>query len=875
MKSLPPSLALKFLRWYCRKEHIEELEGNLVEIFEHEYLVSPRNAKWNFVRSVFSHFRPVFIRPLFNGKFGNPFFMIGHHLTIALRGIARYKGAFAINVTGLATGLASAMLISLWVMDEMNVNRHNAKDAQLYQVMQNIDESGGINTGSGTPGILAEALGAEIPEVEFATAVVPPSWFEQKATAVYENKTVRVAGQFADRNFTNVFSLEVIRGKQQLLSGKYEVAISDELAKKLFGDVDGAVGKVIEYRWEEYRHSCLVASVFKSLPAAATEPFELLINYEIFLDTKTWLREWGNSDPKTFVILREGTDVAELNDRMRDFIKTKYPDSHQTIFIQNYGDRYLYGRYENGVPAGGRIEYVRLFTTIGMFVIIIACINFMNLSTARASRRMKEVGVKKTIGASRNGLTSQFMIESLAITGISLILALALVVMLLPAFNNVVGKSIIMPREPFYYLVLLAIGIFTAVVSGSYPAWYLSAFQPGEVLKGKLRHSFGEQMIRKGLVVFQYTLSTVMIILVSVLFLQIRYVQSKNLGYNRDLVVQFPMEVPPSTDENFFEQGGSFEQSINGFLAELKTIPGVVSTANFYHDVTGNHGGLGGVDWEAGDRDNKMGFNNLEVGYDFLETLNIPLKEGRQYSRDLANERQKIILNETAIATMGLDNPIGLTIKVWGKEREIIGVVKDFHIESLYESVKPTLIQLEPRGYRVMARLESNNLSASLEAIKKQFEIRNPGLPFEYTFLDDAYASLYASEQRVSTLGACFAGLAVLISCLGLFGLTAFTVERRMKEMSIRKVFGASGATIVRLLSTEFVKLIWISLLVGLPIGYLVANYWLSDFAYRMDLSWWIFAVAAMVLLIITFLTTLRSTLRAASSNPLDAIRTE
>jgi ABC-type antimicrobial peptide transport system permease subunit len=854
---------------------VEELQGNLTEIFEKEYSRSPRRANWNFVCRVIAHFRHDFIRPLFSRQLTNPFIMMRHHLIVALRGVLRYKSAFAINIIGLTSGLASAMLIVLWVMDEIKVNRHNAKDPQLYQVLQNVEQYGGIRTGDGTPGILADALANEVPEVEFATSVVPPSWFERKGTAVFEGKRVKAPCQFADQSFTGVFSINITHGSPHPLSDKYQVAISNELAIRLFENVDDAIGKTFEYRWEHFHHDYQVASIFQSLPASATEQFDVLLNYENFLEAKPWLREWGNSDPRTYIILREGTDAAAVSERLKDFIKLKLPGSQQTLFIQRYGDRYLHGRYENGVPAGGRIEYVRLFSVIAIFIVFIACINFMNLSTARASRRMKEVGVKKTLGASRHGLTSQFMIESFAITFIALGVSLVLVVLLLPVFNNITAKAIIMPGKLEFYLVLTGIGAVTAVLSGSYPALYLSAFQPGDVLKGKLPHSFGEQAIRKGLVVFQYTLSTVLIVVVTVLYLQIGYVQSTNLGYNRELVVQFEMEIPAAADKGFFEPGGTFEKSMDAFLVELRNTPGVLSAANFFHDVTGNHGALGGVDWEAGDRDNNMGFNNLEVGYDFLQTLDIQLKEGRQYSRDLSNEREKVMLNETAIAAMGLIDPVGTTIKVWGKEREIIGIVKDFHIESLYESVKPTLIQLEPRGYRVMVRLNSSSISESLSAIRNQFESRNPGIPFEYNFLDDVYASLYTAEQRVSTLAAWFASLAVVISCLGLFGLIAFTVERRMKEMSIRKVFGANSMTIVRLLSSDFIRLIGLSLLAGLPLGYAAASYWLSDFAYRMELSWWIFAGAAIALVLITFLTTLKVTMRAASSNPLDVIRTE
>jgi ABC-type antimicrobial peptide transport system permease subunit len=599
------------------------------------------------------------------------------------------------------------------------------------------------------------------------------------------------------------------------------------------------------------------------------------LNYEDFLDRKPWLKEWGSSDPNTYVLVKEGIDMHALSAKLHDFMKTKQKDTQNTLALQRYSDTYLYNRYEDGKPAGGRIEYVRLMIVIASVILVIACINFMNLSTARATRRMKEVGVKKAIGARRGSLTAQFLVESMALSVLSAAIAFAIVWLLMPSFNILTGKYVELTLEPVFLIYAFAIVAITGVVSGSYPALYLSRFRAGEILKGKMKNSFGELLARKGLVVFQYTISFMLIVGVIIIYRQIDYVQSKNLGYNREHIIHFDMEVEPGQDPDFFAPDGPFEQQVETMMNETKAIPGVVNVANFYHDVTGDHGGLGGVDWEPGEQDVKMSFNNLEVGYDFLPILGVGMAEGRNYSREYSGERSKIIFNETAIRRMGLKDPIGQTIKLWGEERQIIGVVKDFHYESLYEELKPVMVQLVPQTPRIMVKLEGDRMSEAIADIRELYEKHYPGFAFEYKFLEDDYTALYASEQRVSALARIFAALAVLISCLGLYGLTAFTAERRMKEISVRKVFGASEGSIMRLLSSEFTWLIVIAMVIGMPLIWVVGESWLSAFAYRTGVSWWYFVAGAGMILLVTLITVSMNTIRAAGINPVEALRSE
>jgi len=873
---IPPRYSLRFLRWFCSRDCIEEIEGNLVEVFENEYEESPARARRNFTRNVIKHFRLAFIRRFKILPASNVTDMLRHNLLIALRNFMKYKSTFFINIAGLSTGLATVFIVYLWVNDEWNKDKFNSKDERLYQVLQNLRESdGSVSTGLGTVGILAEVLANEIPEVEYAVPVVPPSWFVTESTLILNDKKIRVSRQHAGKDFFKVFDINLVRGdKETALEKKYGLMISEDLAFRLFGGSDDVLGKSIEWQDDEAGHIYEVTGVFR-LPENATEQYDVLTGYETFLDSHPWLREWGSSDPYTYILLKEGVSETTVQEKIHDFIKSKHKETNKTLLLQRYSETYLYNRYQDGEITGGRIEYVRLFVIVAIVILSIACINFMNLSTARATRRLKEIGVKKAIGARRGSLTMQFLAESMSLAWISAIVAFILVWLLIPAFNDFTGKHITLTSDPMFLVSAFIIVTVTGLISGSYPALYLSRFRAGEVLKGKLRKSFGELLARKGLVVFQYAISFILIVGVIVIYRQVEFVQSKNLGYNRDHIIHFSIEVKPNADPQYFAPGGVFEGIIETTMNEIKKLPDVVSVANFYHDVTGTHGGLGGVDWEAGDRDEGMDFNNLEVGYDFLPILGVEMAQGRNYSREYADEKSKIIFNETAIKQMGLKDPIGHTIRLWGQEREIIGVVKDFNYESLYTEVKPCLIQLVSMSPKIMVKLDGLHMNETIEQIRKLYEQRNEGVAFAYRFLDDDYNALYASEQRVSVLSQIFAGLAILISCLGLYGLMAFTVERRMKEISVRKVFGASSMSIMRLLSGEFTLLVVLAMVIGVPLIWLAGKAWLGSFAYRSDLSWWYFVVGAGMILLITIVTVSLNTVRASNVNPAETLRSE
>jgi ABC-type antimicrobial peptide transport system permease subunit len=787
--------------------------------------------------------------------------MFQHNLLLLYRNFKRFKSTFIINLVGLSTGLTCVLLIYLWVKDERSIDRFNEKDERLFQVMQNLHKDDGTETIDATSGLLANALAEEIPEVEYAVSVIPSYYNSSKGIVIAGNTRIKVKGQYASKDYFSVFSYKLIKGDpEQVLTAKDGLVISKDLALKLFKTVENAMGKPID--WQGLTNaSYFVSGIFQSPPPNATIQFDVLFNFDVFVKGHEYVNQWGNSDPFTYVVLKPGASADGFNSKIKGFMKSKVNDSGATLFAQRYSNRYLHGRYENGVPSGGRIEYVNLFSAIAFFIVMIACINFMNLSTAKASRRIKEVGIKKAMGASRITLVSQYMGESILISFLSLAVALLMTDLLLPPFNLVTDKLLVLNFDINLISVLVISTLVTGIISGSYPALYLSGFNPSTVLKGKLQTTLGEVLARKGLVIFQFVVSVILIICVWVVYEQMQFVQVKKLGYDRDHVVYFDTE-----------------KVSDAYMTELKAIPGVLNAARFYHDLTGGHGGTGDIQWEGKNPDNNTDFSNLEVGYGLIETMGMQLAEGYSFSEKISWEDQ-IIFNEAAIESMGLKNPIGQTITIWGMKRKIVGVVKNFHFESLYEKVKPCFLFLIPMitdtPSKIMVKIEKGSEQKTLAELAAFYSQHNQGLPFDYQFMDEAYERLYASEKRVGVLSRCFALLAVLISCLGLFSLAAFTAERRLKEIGIRKVLGSSEIGIVYLLSEDITKIVLVAIATAIPFSYFIMQQWLNSFAFKIPLQWGYFTGAGVLALVIAWLTIGTQAIRAARVNPTQCLKDE
>jgi len=793
--------------------------------------------------------------------------MLKSYLTIIWRNLRKDRQFALLNLLGLSVGLACTLLIGLWIFDELHVDKYNEKDDRLYQVMANFRTAAGINTGTHTSGILAPALKKELPEVESAVTVFPSSWFTSKAGVTVGDKHLKADGQYVSKDYFNVFTCPLLAGdRNRLFADKHSVVVSDVMAVKLFGGTGAAMGKTIKWDQGEFSGDFQIVGVYRDNPPNARERFDFIFNFDWALEKRDGLQKWYNSDPSTYVLVKKGTDIGSLNAKVHDFLQGRAKGELATLFLVRFSDRYLHDHYENGTASGGRIVYVRLFSLVAVFILLIACINFMNLSTARAAYRAKEVGIKKVVGAGRGSLVLQYLGESVTMSIVALALALVMVQLFLPVFNGITGKSLHITADPGLLLTAIGAAVFTGLLAGSYPAFYLSSFAPVTVLKGTLRTSFRELWTRKGLVVFQFTLSVIFIAAVFIVYRQVSYIQSKDLGYNRDNVLHF--EFHPAVDSTMERTGLSF-------LQEVEKIPGVVGASSYYHTLTGQHGAISDFQWPgrpAGGE--KIEFANLEVGYHFLETAGIGLKEGRYVSAN-ARANDEIIFNEAAIRAMGLKDPVGKTIRFWGHDRQIVGVARDFNFESLYQNVKPCFFWVHPFTGNVIVRVRAASGKATIDAIRSVYAQFSPGMAFEFRWLDQDYQALYTAEQNIGILSRYFAGLAVLISCLGLFGLAAFTAQRRKKELGIRKVVGASVLQLAFLLSREFLSLVLLAIVIAFPLVFLGMHKWLDSFAYRTSINAGVFLLTALSALLITLLTVGYQALKAASMNPVRTLRTE
>ncbi len=787
--------------------------------------------------------------------------MFQHNLLLLYRSFKYFKSTFFINLIGLSSGLACAFLIYLWAVDELNVDKFHEKDSRHFQVMTRTESGSGIEISESTPSPLAEALAEEMSEVEYAVTV--RSWKDKHGIISVDDKYVKVSEQYVGKDFFNIFSYNLIQGERDhVLKDKNSVLISDDLAKKLFHPTENIIGKSIEWSQEQLSGTYFISGIFNSPPSNSTIQFDLLFSFELYHEKRPQANAWANGGTTTFVILKEGTELSEFNKTIGSFLQKKNNISAWSIFLRPYSDAYLYNDYVNGVQTGGRIEYVKLFSIVALFILLIACVNFMNLSTAKASRKVKEIGIKKTIGATRKGLIFRYLSESILMAFMSLAVSVLLVVLFLPRFNEISGKHLSLNFDLNSILPLLVITFATGLISGSYPALYLSGFKPVIALRGKFSTSLNELWARKGLVIFQFCVSIILIVSVVVVYKQIGLLQSKHLGYDRDNVVLFKKE-------------GKLVGDIETLLHEVKSVPGVVNASHMWGDMTRASNITSDLSWEGKEPDEIIEFGEMHINYDLIETLGIKIKEGRSFSRDFIGDNTKIIFNEAAIDVMGLTEPIGKTIKLWGEERQIVGVVKNFHFESLYENMKPCFLHITPYSNYIAVKIKSGTERETLDHLEKVYKSHNLGLPFDFKFLDEGYQKLYVSENRIAVLSRYFAGIAILISCLGLFGLAAFTVERRLKEIGIRKILGASNFGMMILLSNDFIKMVLAAVIVALPISYLAARNWLDDFAYRINLEWWFFIGAAFIAFSIAWFTVALQSLKAARVNPVSNLRTE
>jgi ABC-type antimicrobial peptide transport system permease subunit len=751
------------------------------------------------------------------------------------------------------------------VQDERSFDGFHKNKKELYQVYERWFYDGKIDASYPTQGLLAEELKKNIPQIQYACGFEYASAPGTQNTFETGDKIEKMNGMFAGEDFFKMFSFHVLQGNAATaIQNPSSIAISKKMADIFFGSPSNAIGKTIEY---ENKENLIVTAVFANVPENSSLQFDFLRSWTDFVAQNNWVNNWGNTDPQTFVQLRKDADAAKVGAQIKDFIYNYQPKTKglkTELDLQPFTRRYLYSNFKDGYIDGGRIEYVRLFTIIALFILIIACINFMNLTTARSGQRAKEVGIRKVIGALRISLIKQFIGEALLVTSVAIIIALVLVSLLLPSFNMLTGKQLGLPLNHFnFWVMLIALLLITGLVAGSYPAFFMASFKPVRVLKGNLKFSLSNIFLRRGLVVFQFALSVMLIIATIVIYQQMQYVQTKNLGYNRENLLYIPIE-------------GDLITKYEAFKQEALDNTAILNVSKMRNSPTDIEHHTSSIYWPAKDPNLNVSFADGVVGYDFVKTMKLQMLAGRDFSREY-NDSASYILNETAVNKIGFKNPVGQTI-TWGNHKgTVIGVLKDFHFNSLHQKIEPLVIRLDEKwGWgTILVRIKAGQTKQAIASLQNICKQLNPGFPFTYQFSDNEYANLYKSETVVSRLSNIFAFLAIFISCLGLFGLAMFTAEQRKKEIGIRKVLGASAGNIVRLLSVNFLKPVAIAIVIAFPVAWIAMDNWLQDFAYRVPISWIAFAIAGVAAILIALIAISFQSVKSAIANPVKSLRSE
>ncbi|MBS1603653.1 MAG: ABC transporter permease [Bacteroidetes bacterium] len=792
--------------------------------------------------------------------------MFFSYIRTAWRSLRRHKAFSIINVFGLTLGLTCSLLILLWVCDERSVDRWHTHSKQLWQVYERNYFDGKVGAGYATQGLLADELKRVVPEIQYSTGLERASGPGASNTISAGDKPGKVNGSFAGADFFRMFSFPLLEGSAgTALDRPGVIAVSHTLAVRFFGSPSAAIGRSLLF---DNKENLMVSAVFEDIPANSSLQVAFLRSWTDFIRENPWANNWGNADPSTYLLLRPNADAAKVEAQIKDFLyryEAKNPSSRDELALQPWADKYLHSTFRNGYIDGGRIEYVRIFTVVAVLILLIACINFMNLATAQAARRAREIGVRKVVGASRLSLAGQFIGEAFLLSFLSLAGAILLSSLLLPVFNDLTGKQLSLPvSRPLFWVALSGLLILTGFIAGSYPAFFLSSLDPVKMLKGGLKFSWKDVLARQGLVIFQFSLTILLIVGMIVIYRQLDYIQKTNIGYDRENLVYIPIE-------------GELAKNYALFKEQARDLPGVLSVSRMRNTPTVIEHHTGSIGWPGKDPNSSFPIADEIVGYDLVKTLRLQLKEGRDFSRDYPTDSVGFLLNETAVGKMGLKDPIGHTL-FWGnRQGKVIGVLKDFHFSSMHTPIDPLIVRLDENFSwgTILVRIGRGRTKEALEGLERLAKRQNPQFPFTYRFSDEEFNKLYKSEQLVSRLAGYFAFLGIFISCLGLFGLATFAIAQRTKEIGIRKVLGASVPGISFLLANNFLKIVVLAMLAAFPIAWLVMSKWLDGFVYRIRIEWWMFAVAGVTTLGVALLTVSYQSIRAALANPIRSLRTD
>jgi ABC-type antimicrobial peptide transport system permease subunit len=788
--------------------------------------------------------------------------MIKNYFKIAWRSLINNKLYSAINIGGLGIGMAVSFMLLLYVYNEFTFDTFHQNKDRIYKVMRNQPANGEINTGDATPVQVAGALLKDYPEVEAATRT--NEGYDQLFN--YDNKPLKFNLMSVDPAFLNIFTFDFVKGnKTDAFKDHTSVIMTESTVKALFGDKN-PIGQTVKLNGLQL---VKVTAVIKDLPQNSTFKFKALIPWSLYENMQDWVKtsSWGNYSFMTYVMLKPGVNVAALNNKIKGLIGHNDPRNKENqLFLYLFKNYHLHSEFKNGVNTGGSIEYVRLFLFLAIGILLIACINFMNLSTARSERRSREVGIRKVVGARRIAIIQQFLGESVLTALLAFLVAIITMTLLLPYFNEIINKQLTIPYHTYWaWIIAIGVTLTTGLLAGSYPALFLSSFKPVKVLKG--HNSGGKKTLhsRQILVVVQFVFATCLILSSILIYKQISYIKNRPVGYTQNGLVELGLE-------------GSLYKEFENFRRDAISSGAIVDGAATSMSIANAGSSTWGIKWPGQlPGEDKIPIDQIAVSYHFTPTYGLTVLQGRDFAEDRPSDTLSLMLNEAAVKMMRLKAPLGQIVQWQGKNCTVIGVVKNFVWASPYEPVKPVIIGFDKGwagqiGLRLNPKAPVSKSLASIEAIYKKY---NPEYPFQYKFVDERFNGKFKTERLLGTLSGSFTILAIVISCLGLFGLASFSAEQRKKEISIRKVLGASISSLWFNLSKEFLQLVIISFLIGAAISWYYMNRWLAQYTYRTDVSWWVFIATMGVSIVVCLITVSWQAIKAALSNPVKNLKNE
>lgn len=870
----PPRLATILMHWLCAAHLVDELEDDLDELFQQRVLsVGLRQAKWRYVKDVVSLLRPSLMRPnVMKSKpnhYSNPIHtdMLQNYIKIAWRNLVKNSTFSFINIVGLSVGMTTTILIGLWIFDELSYNKYHQNYDRIARVMQHQTYNGSTSTTTATPLPMRAALQNEYAS-DFSRIALS-SWTEDHILTYGPNKFTK-KGNCVEADFPLMMSLKILKGVATGLNNPTSILLSESVSKALFGG-DDPIDKIVKVDNKNYFK---VTGIYEDLPYATEfRDVSFLLPWKFFIKEEAWVKRsetnWGNNSFLLLVQIAPNSSFEKVSAKIES-IKARHAKEEARFnpkaFLHPMSKWHLYSEWENGFPVRGRIQFVWLFGIIGGFVLLLACINFMNLSTAQSQKRAKEVGIRKAIGSVRSQLITQFFTESVLMAMIAFTFSLILLQGLLPWFNQIADKKIIFPWDNQKSWALgLGFTLLTGLLAGSYPALYLSGFRPIKVLKGAFQAGRFSALPRQVLVVVQFTVSITLVIGTLIVLRQIQHAKNRPIGFDRSGLLSISINTPDLHKP---------DQALREDLMQTGAILNMAKSSSPTSEVWSNDASFS---WPGKDPNQLGDFGTIGITHEYGKTVGWQLKKGRDFSRNFSTDAFGIVVNESAVGYMGLKEAVGTNVKWNGEQYTIIGVIQDVVTGSPFMPIQPTIFMLkEDWAYFFHIRLNpAMTAQQALSKLELVFKKYNPESPFEYKFASEEYDQKFHAEERIGQLSTVFATLAIFISCLGLFGLASFFAEQRQKEIGIRKVLGASVANLWQMLSKDFLVLVIVASVLAIPVSYYLMHNWLQHYTYRTTLSWMIFAVAMFGALFITLITVSFQAIKAALLNPVKSLRSE